>query len=241
MKLFSSHLKLNKTQAELDFVDVPVGKDLPLFIDPFALSLRQDRWSQRAHATLISFFEKIIEFIRSGALESARQLLIHLKEPNETRLGLSKKRPSGRGIGPDQANDLFNALRTSSAVRTGFLKSLEECELLVEGIGRDKISDLTTNVIRGHLAEYTRDQCELWGVPVQSLPVGPYYSSESGEWKSEFLEMPIVKGKPILLVPKAIVRFDPAYNHQHYYRQIVLSYLQAEHMHANTALVRTLK
>jgi hypothetical protein len=129
----------------------------------------------------------------------------------------------------------------SSAVRTGFLKSLEECELLVDGIGRDKISDLTTNVIRGHLAEYTKAQCDLLGILVQSTPVGPYYSSEDGDWKNEFLEVPVVRGMPLLLVPKAIVRLDPSYNHQRYYRQIVLSYLQAEHLNANTGLVKTLK
>lgn len=241
MKLFSKHFKLNKSQAELDFVDIPIEKDLPLFIDPFALSLRQDRWSQRAHTTLISFFEKIVEVIRSGDLDAGRQLLQHLKEPNETRLGLSRQRPRGRGIGHDQADDLFDALRTSSAVRTGFLKSLEECELLVEGIGRDKISDLTTNIIRGHLAEYTKGQCDLLEIQTHSVPVGPYYSSGEGEWKSEFLEVPVVRGRPLLLVPKAIVRFDPSYNHQKYYRQVVLSYLQAEHLHAQSALVKVLK
>jgi hypothetical protein len=241
MKLFSIHFELKKTQAELDFVDIPIDKDLPLFIDPFALSLRQDRWSQQAHATLIAFFEKIIEVIRNGDLDAGRQLLQHLKEPNETRLGLSKHRPRGRGIGRDQAADLFDALRDSSAVQTGFLKSLEECELLVEGIGRDKISDLTTNVIRGHLAEYSKDQCDLLNIATQSVPVGPYYSHEDSDWKNEFLELPVVKGRPLLLVPKAIVRFDPSYDHQKYYREVVLSYLQAEHLHANSGLVKILK
>lgn len=241
MKLFSSHFRLQKSQAELDFVDVPIQKDLPVFIDPFALSLRQDRWSQRTHATLLSFFERIIELIRSEDLETARELLQHLKEPNETRLGLSKKRPRGRGIGPNQADGLFQALHASSAVRTGVLKSLEECELLVEGIGRDKISDLTTNVIRGHLAEYTKEQCELFGIQTNSVAIGPYYKGETREWRNEYLELPVVTGKPILLVPKTIVRFDPLYSHQRYYRQIVLSYLQAEHLDANSALVRTLK
>jgi hypothetical protein len=39
--------------------------------------------------------------------------------------------------------------RKSEAVRTGLLTSLEECELMVDGVSDDKISDLTTNVLRG--------------------------------------------------------------------------------------------
>jgi hypothetical protein len=99
-------------------------------------------------------------------LDEARDLLAHLREPTETRFGLSSKRPAGAGIGPHQAQQLFEALRDSSAVTTGLLSSLEECELMIEGIGRDKISDLTTNVIRAHLIEYTQQQCKLHGVPM---------------------------------------------------------------------------
>jgi hypothetical protein len=35
---FAEHFRLNKSQAELDFVDVPIDGDIPLFVDPFAIS-----------------------------------------------------------------------------------------------------------------------------------------------------------------------------------------------------------
>jgi hypothetical protein len=34
----SEAFNLEKTQAELDFVDVDLARDAPLFIDPFAIS-----------------------------------------------------------------------------------------------------------------------------------------------------------------------------------------------------------
>ena len=241
MRRFSASFQLDKSQGELDFVDIPIGSDLPIFIDPFAIALRPDRWSQRAHATLISFFERVIAAIRNDDAETALELLGHFREPNETRLGLSRRRPRGRGIGHLQSRELFDALGASSAVRTGLLSSLEECELLVEGIGRDKISDLTTNVIRAHLAEYTHDQCNLLGIPTREVSLGPHYSADTGQWESGYFMLPVIRNKAFLLVPKAIVRFDPAYNHQRYYRQVVLSFLQAEHLNANSSLVRTLK
>jgi hypothetical protein len=239
--LFSEFFDLAKTQAELDFVSVPVNGDIPLFIDPFAISQRPDPWSQECRATLVAFFERVANAIRDGDHQAAYDLLQHLREPNETRFGLSAGHPRGAGIGSYQAEQLFHALRESTAVKTGFLTSLEECELHVEGIGHDKISDLTTNVIRGHLAEYTRQQCILLGIPTQQLPLGPYYSPQASEWVSEYFELPLAHERPILLVPKVIARFDPAYNHKKYYRQFVLSYLQAEHLDANSSLVRTLK
>ena len=171
VRLFSDRFGLGKTQFELDFVNVSVDADISLFIDPFAISQRPDDWSIRCHSAIQSFFERIVTSIREGNPEVARQLLSHLREPNETRFGFSASRPRGAGIGPGQSGQLFDALQASSAVITGFLNSLEDCELLVEGIGRDKISDLTTNVIRFNLAQYTKEQCALWGIPTRNVPL----------------------------------------------------------------------
>src|ERR1700722_1199306 len=82
---FSIAFKLGATQGELDFVDVPLNGDIALFVDPFAISQRSDRWSIEAHRTLVSFFQAIIDAIRSRKEDEARSLLAHLREPNETR------------------------------------------------------------------------------------------------------------------------------------------------------------
>ena len=193
-----------ESQAELDFVDVPLQTDIWLFIDPFAISQRIDPWSQRSHGTLVAFFQKVIDHIRAGRLTEARELLSHLQEPNEARFGLSKKRPAGAGIGPHQAQQLFDALKDSTAVKTGFLSSLEECELMIEGIGRDKISDLTTNIIKGHLVDYTQEQCKLHGIPLQTVALGACFNPNSLDWESKYVDLPVWKGKPVLLVQGVI-------------------------------------
>ena len=214
---------------------------MPLFVDPFSVSLRQDRWGIDAHTLLISFFQTVVDKVRERRDAEARLLLSHLREPNETRLGLSSGRPQGAGIGAQQAEDLFTALRQSQAVQTGFLTSLEECELMLPGIGRDKISDLATNVLRGHLAEYTVDQCELHGVPTQGVAVGPSFDLGSHQWENQYLSLPVADGRPVLLVPKSIARYTPAYDHKAYYRHFTLDYLQSEHLNAGSALVHTLR
>ncbi len=175
MPTFSTAFGLTKTQPELDFVDVSLHRDNLLFIDPFAIAQERDRWSQDAATTIGVFFRQVIEDIRAGRDERAHQLLTNLREPNETRLGFSHGRPQGAGIGRGQAEQLFDALQESGAVQTGFITSLEESELMIDGISHDKISDLTTNVIRGHLVAYTQEQCTLHGIDVRNVAIPPIF------------------------------------------------------------------
>ena len=241
MPTVSTVFGITKSQRELDFVDVQVQTDNRLFVDPFALGQRVDRWSEDAHQSLVTFFDQIVQSIRSGKEAQARQLLSNLSEPNETRLGLSKERPQGAGIGAGQADDLYKAFKDSTAVKTGFLTSLEESELMIEGIGPDKISDLTTNVIRGHLLAYTAQQCELHGIPTTEVAMPACFDPQSFEWESRYARVPLYRGRPLMLVPKAIVRLNPAYDPGQYYRHYVLNFLQAEHLASGSSLVKTLK
>ena len=240
-KLFSQHFGLRETQAELDFVNVPLDGDIPLFLDPFALSRRTDRFSQDCHRAITAYFQALIDAIRAKREDTANELLRNLREPNETRFGFSKNQPKGVGIGQHQARQIFEALRGSSAVKTGFLSSLEECELMIVGISRDKVSDLTTNVLRGHLVDYTQEQCKLHGVAMQNIAMPPIFDSQALVWGSRYVDLPVADEKPIMLVPKSLVRFAPAYNHGSYYQHFVLNYLQTEELNAHTGLVRILK
>ncbi|MBA4420217.1 MAG: hypothetical protein C0391_03635 [Anaerolinea sp.] len=239
--LFSNYFNLNKTQSELDFVDIPINGDIHLFIDPFAISQRTDPWSINCHSILVSYFQHVIDRIRRGDRSGAINSLSNLSEPNETRLGFSKGRPKGSGVGSYQAEQLFATLLSSTAVRTGLVTSIEECELMIPGINRDKISDLTTNIIRKLLVEYTNEQCDLFNIPTQNVALHPYFSIDRLSWVNGYHSLPLVEGDPILLVPKIIVRYDPSYDHQKYFHNFILDYLQAENLSAGSSLVHTLK
>jgi hypothetical protein len=230
MPTFSQAFRLGKSQAELDFVDISLLRDNRLFLDPFAIAQELDRWSQSASRTIGMFFQQVVDDIRAGHEDSARHLLLNLREPNETRLGYSANRPQGAGIGDQRAEEIFEALRTSAAVRQGFISALEECELMIPGISHDKISDLTTNVIRGHLVEYTRSQCDLHGVPLQHVPIDPIFNLDTMSWEQQYVELPVWRNRPVLLVPKAVVRYSPAYQHGRYYQHYVLNFLKCREL-----------
>src|SRR6187402_3498906 len=90
---------LNKSQAELDFINIDITRDIPLFLDPFFLSLRKDNWSIEASRTVRSFFQQVVDLIRNNRLDDGRYLFRNLHEPNSTCLGMSQGNPAGRGIG----------------------------------------------------------------------------------------------------------------------------------------------
>lgn len=235
----SKIFKLNKTQYELDFVDVDIDKDNPLFLDPFFISTRNDTWSIEATRTIRSFFQYIIDLINNGQSDIARKIFVNLNEPNETCLGFSRGLPRGNGVGNDNADKIFDSLLTSKAVETGLVEDLEDSAIFIDGISRDKVSDATTNILRKNLIEYTINQCNLWGIPLtQNVASGFFWNSSLKKWDQSFSDKLIIDSKAYLLIPKIAVSFYKEYIDRKYYQHFVLNYLQGEHLARNSSLVQ---
>jgi hypothetical protein len=234
-----THLQIGATQHEVDFVDIDIRNDTPLFIDPHFLALRSDAWSRDATKSIRSFFRHFLTLVRAGNQTMALELFLSLREPNETRLGLSKGRSQGRGVGRDNAIKIFHSLLKSKAVQTGLVEDIEDCRLFVEGIDKDKTSDMTTNIIRRQLIAYTQRQCRLWGIPLTpGVPSGKLWNRAERKWEETHTDMLVVKGHKLLLVPKGVVAYSLSYTPQCYHQHFVLNYLQSYHLSINSALVR---
>src|SRR5947207_1342477 len=131
MKL-SKAFELNKRQPQLDFVDVDVSKDTRLFVDPYAIEIRDDDLSQLFAYHVVSYFQEILDALLAKNTHRAMALTENLHEPQETFLGFSQGRPQGRGVGRFQANQLLGALRNSTAFKTGLLTDIADTELFIE-------------------------------------------------------------------------------------------------------------
>jgi len=110
MTRLSTFFALSNAEASLDFVDIDLSKDTPLYLDPYAIQIRHDAWSERCGDHIRSFFNELLDVLRAGDTTRATHLLSHLHEPNETHLGVSSGRPSGRGVGDHKASLLAEAL-----------------------------------------------------------------------------------------------------------------------------------
>lgn len=238
----SEFYKLGRTQPTLDFVDVDIVGDTRVFIDPRALRLLPSTWADECVSLIQNFFRTVLVAIHDGRHSGARRLLRVLREPNETHLGLSQKKARGHGLGPESARDVWQALSKSEAVKSGLLEDLEDTILMIEDIGPDMISDISTNIIREPLIQYTQSMAALYNIPlVPQVNSGPLWDPGREEWYSELLPMPMTKAGKLLLVPKVIVRRKMEYNPEEYYRHYLLEHLREVELSSNSELVQLLK
>lgn len=238
----STYFQLDRSQPTLDFVDVDVEGDSPVFVDPRALRLFHSAWADECVALIQSFFQAVLRSIKQGQVDQGRGLLRVLHEPNETHLGLSRGRARGHALGPRLSADVWHALSRSEAAQSGLLEDLEDTILMVEGIASDLISDITTNVIREPLIHYTQDMARQYDIPLTpGIDSGPLWDPLQHRWYSELVPLPRTTWGKLLLVPKAIVRRRMEYDVGEYYRLYLLEHLMDVELKANSELVHLLK
>lgn len=234
--------KLGRSQATLDFVDVDIKTDTPVFLSPRALALLPSEWGDGCVALVHNFFQTVLDKVVAGQNAQAVTLLETLKEPNETHLGLSRGKSRGRALGTGSAQEVWQAVANSQAAKTGLLRDLEDTVLLIPGVGVDIVSDITTNIIRAPLIEYTQETCRRFGIPLTpGIDSGPLWDPAKREWFSKYVELPMTSEGKLLLVPKAIVRRHTIYDLNEYYRHYILENLKKVELDANSSLVYLLK
>lgn len=238
----TKYFNLGRHQGEVDFVDVDTHEDIKLFVDPKALRLLQTEWGDHCTHLIQHFFQTILDLMRNNNHTEAKILLSHLREPNETHLGLSKAQSRGRGLGKNSARYVWESLKTSEAVRTGLLEDLEDTILMIEGIGPDIVSDIIINIIRSQLIEYTNHICNEYNIPlIHNVRSGPLWETSICNWNEKYVDLPMADHKRIILVPKSIVRIKMSYDYKDYYNNYILEELCSNELIANSELVKLLK
>lgn len=241
MKRISQHYQLGRSQASLEFVDVDIQDDIPLFIDPGAIRLLPTTMARECVSSIQSFFTYVLDCIRAGKHDEAKALLATLSEPNETRLGFSDGKSSGHGMGDGLAEKLWDGLRTSRAVSTGVLQDLEETALFVEGIDRDIISDIVTNIITGELIAFTQTMAAKYNIPLKPGIAQYVWDRRRKAWVAVSEDLPVAGGMPLLLVPRMFVRRRRAImSADRYFRFHIVPYLQHREFNASNGLRRLL-
>ncbi len=231
--------QLKKTQYELDFVDIDPSIDTPLFLDPYFISKCDFPFAEKAHYYIQTYFEHLLNLLKSGFVTEAEELFSHLGESNDICMGMSTGNPRGHGMGPDDAAAIFKSLYESKAMRTGIMEDIEDFRIFVPNVDKDKVSDMTANIIKWQLIQYTITQCELHGIPLtESVPSGMYWDANKRVWNNQYVRRLVIDNRPILLVPKRIVSFTDKYTSNEYRQHFVLNFLQNENLRLQTSLVQ---
>lgn len=139
----------------------PLVNDLPLFIDPFLLFNNKKRAYRKLHDQIIEY----LVFLRNKAstteaTDGNLSLWYCFKEVKQNWLGFSQTGNSGSGLGLDFARSLHKNLnlifQDFGSEKITEASHLEKVCLVKDGVGRDNISDFTTNLIKDFLCTYTQ-------------------------------------------------------------------------------------
>lgn len=207
--LFSAHFALNpKALRKLGVFDPILNADTKLFIDP--LLLKNSQHNEIKNAARLSWckhFEDIIKLLRVSkvtndlAWRNARKRFI-FHEITGTCLGYGSNTIRGSGFGNALTDQVLGT--ASQIVAMG----IEDPDLFVlmslfeEGIGPDRISDMTTNVITKDLISFTERICTKLEIPIESFCVGIH--------TGQLPRNPTQKQRvPIILVPTDVLRDLP--------------------------------
>lgn len=139
-------------------VDISLICDIPLFVDPMLIFNSEKQEYIDLHKKIIKYFHFLYKKAEEGLTEKQIDAWFNFSEVPNNWLGFSLVGNKGNALGKKYSNFLYKNI--SFAIQTnGISKSehIEKVMLLYEGSGKDKISDLTVNLIKGFLCEYTQN------------------------------------------------------------------------------------
>lgn len=229
--LFSEYYKIESTGAE-EWFDPILHQDTRLFIDPFLVFKSTDKLFKDSYEEMMFFFQQTFELIASSGGEKNNlrykkaEGMLMFPEVNEICLGYSLSR-QGSGTGPEWAKTLTANICKIIAKGIVKISHFEELGIFCEGIGPDRLSDMTANLLKMRLITYTQRICNLYGIPMEKKRIqNANFEFQYNRWCSGEYNLPInpfKKNSPVLLVPKVFLNVLPEINMEDFSNTIGLS------------------
>ena len=204
---------------ESGLYNISLVSDLPLFVDPFLLFDSENDKYLSWHNQVIDY----LRFLRDRSLEGRIDLRrlnywYRFPEVKENWLGFTRIGNTGSGLGYDFAralnDNLARIFKDFGDERITKGSHLEKLCLIKEGVGRDNISDFTTNLIKPFLLELTQ---EFAIKNIDKKYLSPFvvprakFDFKSGVWVRAKYTLPKFNGEFVLLTPKDILTVDEAW------------------------------
>lgn len=202
--------------------NIALVNDLPLFVDPFLLfdSVRPEY--RALHDDIIKYLVFVRDRAQADELtDGAISQWLYFREVKQNWLGFSRQGNAGTGLGKHFAAALarnFERVFRNFGEETLTKGShLEKLGLLSGGVGRDHLSDFTTNLIKGYLLKYTEEfgtaslqPGQLKRVHVERVA----FNYETRRWQSGHFVLPWHAGDYVILTPCEMLTRDEAWINQ---------------------------
>lgn len=206
---------------EDDWFDPVLTSDTRLFVDPFLVFKEPEApWSD-AHAKIIKHFDMCFRLIAEGncnpdSVPYKKALhLLTFPEPKETCLGFTADGVAGAGSGRGYAELIGSAMVDAIDRGKTHLKHFEELGIFNRGIGADRISDVTCNILKPELIQYTQEVAQRHGIETAPHAIwAASFDAQRKRWNPATVQVLTnpVHGGPLLLIPRRLLRDLPQIN-----------------------------
>lgn len=206
-------------QAELDFAIPFLDEDIPLYLDPFLLWRSPSFQDKGLHQLLLAAFNNLGTLVKAGRREDALNQLVAASECDEVGLGTSARKKGVR-LARAKAAEILDLFEKIPQYRDNGFRHFEEIQLFVEGVGKDRISDISCNFMKSFLIDYTIQECRSLGISTVDVIVKDIYDPSKQDFISATCAVPVhpTTGTPLLFVPKRWLRHTPWINYDSYFK-----------------------
>lgn len=216
-------------QGEVDFAIPFMDEDIPLYVDPFLMWKSPSQMDNMLHYGILCAFNNLGQMYLDGKRKSAVNNLVFLSECDEVGLGLSKTR-KGRPISTPVAEEILELFNIVPQIKKYGFKHFEQIQLLVDQISKDRISDIACSLIKSFLIDYTIQESQRYGIPMQKSVIYRYDYKHAKVIK-ENVELPMNEEnhQSVLFVPKRWLRYTPWLNFDDYFANYLIKDIEKEY------------
>lgn len=218
MKIYFTDF-FNVSPATLDSYgafNLSLINDLPLFIDPFLLFGSKKSEYQKLHKKILAYLTFLKSKSEAGVTDLSQIRSWYLfPEVKQNWFGYSKVGNSGTGLGEkfgramsSSMHIVFDDLGKEKITQSSHL---EKAGLFEIGVGKDNISDFTTNLTKDYLLTYTESFAKkhisadlLRVVKVDKV----YFDYDLERWMPKEFTLPFIFDDYVILTPRDILTKD---------------------------------
>lgn len=214
------HYRIHKSQEEVDFLIPFLDQDRRFFLDPAQLRYSEDPLIIEWQKDIIRFLSIVNDAISKGDHVKLKRLL-SIGESKDIGLGYCAEGHKGSGVGSEISDHVIYAIAGNPGFKTKGIERIEEIQWLDKLIGPDRVGDLTANILKQKIIEYTIAQADKVGIPRKKVRVRKVFDFSKEEWIEKIVEVPVNDlvrvidalnpHPPVLLLPKETLKALPLF------------------------------